>query len=129
MTELDNSELREAWDRIARTTDGLIVYRHLQKICLEKPPSLDNCALPFHEGRRSLAFDLMATMSAGIGDNDRACVTFRTAKSGASTAASTRRVTLDDNERVGNTELDRLLADAAPTFRAPTGNGTGGASS
>lgn len=97
MMELDNKELREAWDRVARTSDGLTIYRHLQKVCLEKAPSIDGGALPFFEGRRSLAFDLMANMSEGIGDNDRACVTFRTAKSATSTGTrgAGRRITAD----------------------------------
>jgi hypothetical protein len=95
--ELDNKELRDAWDWLARTSSGLVIYRHLQKICLEKAPSIDGGALPFFEGRRSLAFDLMANMSEDIGDNDRACVTFRTAKSAAVSGSrgAGRRITAD----------------------------------
>jgi len=91
---IESKDIAEAWDRIARTPDGLIIYRHLQRIRMGLAPT-DLSALPVFEGRRSLAADLMAFMSEGIADNDRACVTFAVAKpatvSGARGAG--RRVT------------------------------------
>jgi hypothetical protein len=76
---IENKDVVEAWDRIARTQDGLIVYRHLQRILMGTASS-DDSALPRLEGRRRLAADLMAFMSEGIADNDRACITFAVAK-------------------------------------------------
>jgi hypothetical protein len=81
MSEIEFVDLKEAWDRVARTPDGLTIYRHLQRIRLGlAPDNVADSALPRLEGRRSLAADLMAFMAAGIGDNDRSCVTFAVAK-------------------------------------------------
>jgi hypothetical protein len=81
MVELENKDLEEAWDRVARTPDGLIIYRHLQRIRLGlAPDNAPDSALPLLEGRRSLAAYLMAFMTEGIGVNDRACITFAVAK-------------------------------------------------
>jgi hypothetical protein len=78
---IEHDDIKEAWDRIARTPDGLTVYRHLQRICMGRAPAdAPDSALPRLEGRRNLAGDLMAYMAEGIADNDRACVTFAVAK-------------------------------------------------
>jgi len=93
--EIDFQQLKDAWDRIARTQDGLIVYRHLQRIRLGlAPDNVPDSALPRLEGRRSLAADLMAFMSEGIAENDRACITFAVAKPAASsgTRGAGRRI-------------------------------------
>jgi hypothetical protein len=93
---IDNKDIQEAWDRVARTQDGLIIYRHLQRI-LMGTANADDSALPRLEGRRRLAADLMAFMSEGIAENDRACVTFAVAKPVPTTATrgAGRRVTAD----------------------------------
>jgi hypothetical protein len=75
---LTTPEIDEAWDRIARTPDGGIIYRHLMKLLLEV--SNDERALPRNEGARSLAHNLMRLMANGIVDNDRYCVAFPSAK-------------------------------------------------
>jgi hypothetical protein len=67
-------ETVEAWDRVARSPDGLVIYRHLQRILMGL--AISEGALPMNEGRRSLAADLMAFMADGIRDYDRACVTY-----------------------------------------------------
>ena len=76
---IETKDIAQAWDRVARTQDGLIIYRHLQRILMGTANS-DDSALPRLEGRRRLAADLMAYMAEGIADNDRACVTFAVAK-------------------------------------------------
>jgi len=76
--EIDFAQTKEAWDRVARTPEGLVIYRHLQRI--RQALATDMSALPAFEGRRSLAADLMAFMSDGIRDYDRACVTYTIAK-------------------------------------------------
>jgi hypothetical protein len=76
--ENDFAQTKDAWDRLARTPDGLVIYRHLQRI--RQALATDMSALPAFEGRRSLAADLMAFMSDGIRDYDRACVTYTIAK-------------------------------------------------
>ena len=59
-------EIAEALDRIARTADGLILYRHLENqlcaICLD----LGHGALRRHEGHRMFARELMRFMAEGI---------------------------------------------------------------
>jgi hypothetical protein len=78
MSEIEITEIKEAWDRIARSADGQTAYRHLQGICMRIAAQSDVSALPFLEGRRSLAYDLMAYMAEGITDSDRYAVTFVT---------------------------------------------------
>lgn len=64
MTE--SQEAKEAMDRIARTPDGFVLYRYLQKeLCSICPENIQG-ALRRHEGRRSLARDLMTLMGEGI---------------------------------------------------------------
>ena len=89
---IESKDIAQAWDRVARTQDGLIIYRHLQRILMGTANS-DDSALPRLEGRRRLAADLMAFMAEGIADNDRACVTFAVAKpiAGAITGTDARR--------------------------------------
>jgi hypothetical protein len=119
---IENKEMQEAIDRIARSADGLLLYRLLQKVlCGTVAAPTQEGALQFHEGRRTLARDLMAYMAEGIADNDRACVTFAVAKptSIAGTRGAGRRVT-----------ADTYVAgyDTADSFGSGGGsNGSGGA--
>ena len=71
---LTTPEIDEAWDRIARTPDGQVIYRHLMKLVSEV--AIDDSALPRREGARTLAHNLMKLMANGIVDNDRYCVAF-----------------------------------------------------
>jgi len=92
---IDNKDFQQAWDRVARTHDGLVIYRHLQRVVMGLAPAdIHERALPHFEGRRSLAADLMAFMSEGIAENDRACITFAIAKPAASsgTRGAGRRI-------------------------------------
>jgi hypothetical protein len=118
---IDNKDIQEAWDRIARTPDGLIIYRHLQRIVMGTAGPEDS-ALPRLEGRRRLAADLMAYMAEGIQTNDRACVTFAVAKPvpTSSTRGAGRRVTADTFVAGYNT------ADY-PGGAGGSSNGSGGA--
>ena len=110
--EIDDTMLADALDRIARTLDGILLYRYLQKVMMSVVmPSAPERALPANEGRRSLAAELMGHMAEGIGENDRACVTFTVRKSsgGAGTSRGAgRRVSLSDADA---NPLDALLAE------------------
>ena len=112
---IEPKDIQEAWDRVARTQDGLIIYRHLQRILMGTANS-DDSALPRLEGRRRLAADLMAYMAEGIADNDRACVTFAIAKPVATTGTrgAGRRVTADS-----------FVAGYSDTGSTGTTNGSG----
>ena len=95
---IENKDMQDAIDRIARTADGLLLYRLLQKVlCGTVAAQSDQGALQFNEGRRTLARDLMAFMSEGIAENDRSCVTFAVAKPIATTGhrGAGRRITAD----------------------------------
>jgi len=125
---IENKDMQEAIDRIARTADGLLLYRFLQKVlCGTVAAQSDHGALPFHEGRRTLARDLMAFMSEGIADNDRACITFAVAKPATVSASrgAGRRITADtfvagyDIDRTGTPYDDKTGGTGG------TGNGAG----
>lgn len=94
---IDNQQIAEAWDRIARTPDGQIVYRHLQRLRLGLATDLKSGALRAFEGRRSLAADLMAYMAEGISQSDRHAITFAVAQpiAVAGPRGARRRVTAD----------------------------------
>jgi hypothetical protein len=74
--EITTPDINQAWDRIARTGDGQIIYRHLQRLALALCDNVS--ALPVHEGGRILARNLMSLMAEGIADSDRAAVAFVT---------------------------------------------------
>jgi hypothetical protein len=57
---------REAIDRIARTNDGRLLNRYLRRVL--ETVVLDDNLLQTHNGRRSLARDLMNCMAQGIED-------------------------------------------------------------
>lgn len=124
MIEIDQKDCREALDRIARTPDGLLLYRYLQRICLGiTPASAPKRALPVNEGRRTFAAELMAHMAEGIGDNDRSCITYSIGKRASGTGDSdagrrgTRRVSLDADDA---NPIDAFIAE----YNAPKpGNG------
>ena len=93
--EFTTPEINAAWDRVARTSDGQIIYRHLQKLLMAL--SNDLSALPVHEGGRILARHLMSLMAQGIADSDRYAIAFPVAKPVATTGTrgAGRRVTAD----------------------------------
>lgn len=68
---ITDDDVAKAWDRLARTADGGLVYLHLQKILMEVPvdPQHGGGALRANFGRRSLAHELMALMAKGIEDS------------------------------------------------------------
>ena len=121
--EIDDTMLADALDRIARTLDGILLYRYLQKVMMSVvTPSAPERALPVNEGRRSLAAELMGHMAEGIGENDRACVTFtvRKSSSGSASRGAGRRVTADAEPN----PIDTLIAD----YRFEPGSDSGEAS-
>jgi hypothetical protein len=56
----------EALDRIARTWDGRLLHRYLRRILESAYDFQKVTALRTHNGRRTLARDLMGHMAAGI---------------------------------------------------------------
>jgi hypothetical protein len=99
--ELTDRDLREAVDRIARTADGIYLYRYLQKVlCAITSETANECALRRNEGRRSFAAELMGLMAEGLRDSGSAAdtpVTFALAgaRSVARPHGAARRVTAD----------------------------------
>ena len=124
--ELDFGQTKDAWDRVARSQDGLVIYRHLQRI--RQALATDHSALPHCEGRRSLAADLMAFMSDGIRDYDRSCVTYTIAKSSPTTATRGAGRRIGPEHFVPGYDVDRTgeasLAGDAGAGTNRTGNGT-----
>jgi hypothetical protein len=118
---IESQDIKDAWDRIARTPDGLLIYRHLQRI-LMGTAGPDDGALPRLEGRRRLAADLMAYMAEGVQQNDRSCVTFAVAKPVA--VSSTRGA----GRRIGPEHFVPSY-DTADTPFGGTGGAAGGNSS
>ena len=63
---IDNKELQDAWDRIARSADGHTIYLHLQKRRMAVSANIDDGTLRRLEGERSFAAQLMGLMAKGI---------------------------------------------------------------
>lgn len=135
MIEVPQDAIKEAIDRIARTPDGLTLYRYLQRECLRVlGDPTQKRALPVLEGRRSFAAELMAYMADGIGENDRSCVTFhriasRTGNTGAGGAGRgiARRVSITADDA---NPLDTIIAEyGQPKPAAGNTNGSGSAGS
>jgi hypothetical protein len=77
VSEIENKDVLEAIDRLARSPDGQILYRHLQKALTSVArPETSDCALRQLEGRRMFASELMGLMAKGIADSDRYAITF-----------------------------------------------------
>jgi hypothetical protein len=67
---ISNDELLQGLDRIARTTDGELLYLYLQRVLMEVPADADpsDGALRAHVGRRSFAAELMGRMARGMSE-------------------------------------------------------------
>ena len=80
MREITLDEFAQALDRIARTGDGAILYRYLQRtLCGVMAGPVEPSALAAQHGRRIFASELMGLMASGIETHDRtdAIVSFR----------------------------------------------------
>jgi hypothetical protein len=67
---ITDEDIVKAFDRIARTADGALIYAHFQKIAigrLDGDPS--DGALRADHGRRTFAHELMALMGKGIAES------------------------------------------------------------
>ena len=74
---IDDKDLAEALDRIARSPDGRLLYLYCQKtLCQVLPSGQTEGALREHDGRRRFASELMGRMAEGIQDSDRHAITF-----------------------------------------------------
>jgi hypothetical protein len=124
MLEETSNETIEAWDRIARTADGAVIYRHLMRLVME--PATNVSALPVHEGGRIVARQLMQLMAKGIIDSDRYCIAYVTR-----IASEPERPRGTDARRkyLAGISWDNPLSFGDPAGSGPngTGNGTGGA--
>lgn len=108
---ITDDDLAKALDRIARTADGLLLYRFLQKVLCGVIPASQLGALPFDHGRRSFASELMGRMAKGVdessgnrAESDRP-VTFAVAgprRAEPATRGAGRRVTLDAERPAGS---------------------------
>lgn len=94
--EYEQKSFLDAWDRLARTKDGLTVYRHLQKIVEGIPEDVEGGALRENLGRRKLAAEIRAAMSEGIRASnttaDERPVVYTFAKPGSVTSRRPRGV-------------------------------------
>jgi hypothetical protein len=114
MSEISTDEINEAWDRIARTPDGAIIFWHLNKLAMAL--AADVSALPAHEGGRILARNLMSLMARGIVDSDRYVIAITpgsSAEPGAGTRTDARRKWL----------AEQSWHDPLTIFRAGARNG------
>lgn len=67
---ITDDDINKAWDAVAHTLDGALIYAHLQKIAIGRlsgDPS--DSALRADHGRRSLAHELMGLMAKGIDES------------------------------------------------------------
>lgn len=95
---IETKDIHEAIDRLARTPDGQMLYRYLQKtLCAVMTGDHHDGALRQFEGRRIFAAELMGLMAKGIDESDRHAITFSIAgpRAVARTRGAGRRVTLD----------------------------------
>lgn len=68
---ISDEDIDKALDRIARTPDGELLYRHFQKTMMGMLPdhAPDESALRTEHGRRRFAAELMAKMAKGIDES------------------------------------------------------------
>lgn len=93
MNEITDEMMHGALDRIARTPDGEMFYRWLQKRLMGVPADVG--ALPQEHGARMLASSLMGLMTQGMQDTHAGrtdvAITFAVAKPVAVTSAGAHR--------------------------------------
>lgn len=129
MSDIDDKDINDALDRLARTADGELLYRFFQKTLMGTldAHAPDESALRTEHGRRRFAAELMAKMAKGIDESGG-----RTDSS--SRGASERTVVFRAREpravaKPGNIR-DALRAGDPEYLRiagsAPDGSGTGG---
>ena len=73
---IEGEDLGEMFDRLARSADGQLFYRFLQKQLCAICSDPNEGALRQHEGRRRFASEMMGLMAKGIRESDRTCITF-----------------------------------------------------
>lgn len=65
---ITDDDMTTAISNIARTADGLRLYRWLQRELLAVPPFIESCALTAHHGERRFAAKLMGLMADAIAE-------------------------------------------------------------
>jgi len=68
---ISDDDIRKAVANIARTPEGLLLYRYLQKELMGVPTTPEAGALLEHNGHRKFAAKLMAMMAEGIDSGQR----------------------------------------------------------
>ena len=63
---ITDEEFHRAWDRIARTGDGVLIYLHLQKRLMATAANETESALLMDHGERRFASQLIGLMAKGI---------------------------------------------------------------
>lgn len=66
---IDDEEMHEAWDRVARTEDGKKIYLHLQKRLMAVASTGDDSTLRADNGERMFAAKLIGLMAKGIAES------------------------------------------------------------
>jgi hypothetical protein len=128
---------KQAIQRLSHSYDGLLLHRFLRRtleLCVDLEPS---SALPFQNGRRSLARDLMRLMAEGIDaqHGERTDASILTAAGGpARTSARAgagrgiaRRVAVDPSV-ADNLKRDTAIAAGEPPDPSPGNSANGGSS-
>jgi hypothetical protein len=95
---ISETEMREAWDHIARTPDGKFAYLYLQRFLMGVSASSDT--LQTDHGQRIFAAQLIGLMAKGIqesGGSSDSVLTFAVAgpRPVANPRGAARRVTVD----------------------------------
>lgn len=65
---ITDDDMAKAIANIARTPDGMRLYRWLQKELIAVPPMVDGCTLPIFHGERRFAAKLMGLMADAIAE-------------------------------------------------------------
>ena len=119
---IDDNQINEALDRIARTPDGELLYRFMQKTLMGTLAEHDPAdgALRTEHGERRFAQRLMAKMAKGIDDSGG-----RTDSSSPSERTVVFRAR--ESKRVaGHVNVRDYLRDTDPEFkRIAAGDGSG----
>jgi hypothetical protein len=67
---IEVKDMEEAIDRIARSSDGKMLYLLLQRRLMALPSTTDAYALPLEAGERIFAAKLIGLMAKGIAESD-----------------------------------------------------------
>ncbi len=98
---IEEKDLLAAWDRVARSEDGHLLYLYLQKRLMATSPEVESGTLRQREGARIFASELLGLMAKGIEESatglSASCITIsRSGPVAVSSARGARRRVTDD---------------------------------